>query len=97
VKLINVLNDILGELFCNREAEIAGERASLEYFTDQVSFDFKDRTGMANNYYVDSACYFLTRTPSNNLSGLSDIQEIPTYCLSIPNHMRIYIKFAIHC
>jgi hypothetical protein len=88
VKLINVLNDILGELFCNREAEIAGERASLEYFTDQVSFDFKDRTGMANNYYVDSACYFLTRTPSNNLSGLSDIQQ--RLRLRLPKHTKPY-------
>jgi len=30
---------------------------------------------MANNYYVDNACYFLTRTPSNNLTGLSDIED----------------------
>ena len=48
---------------------------SLEYLTDQTSFDFKDRTGMTNNYYVDNACYFLTRASSNNLIGLSDIQQ----------------------
>jgi hypothetical protein len=88
IKKVNILNDILDRLLTNQEIEIVSETASLEYFTEQISFDFKDRTGMTNNYYVDSACYFLTRSPSNNLIGLSDIQH--KLRLKLPRHTKPY-------
>lgn len=88
VRRVSFLNDVLDKLFNSCEIEIAGELASLEYFTDQISFDFKDRTGMTNNYYVDSACYFLTRTPSSNLIGFADIQRKLRF--KLPKHTKPY-------
>jgi hypothetical protein len=75
IKKIDMLNDFLEQLLNGDEVEIVGEKASLEYFADHISFGFKDKRGMPNNYYVDNACYYSERTHSNNLTGLSDVQD----------------------
>jgi hypothetical protein len=95
IKKIDMLSGFLDELLKGDEIEITKEKASLEYFTKQITFDFKDRRGMANNYYVDNACYFLKRAPSSNPTGLSDIEN--RLQLKLPKHVKPYESMSQVC
>jgi hypothetical protein len=95
IKKINMLSGFLEQLLNHDEIEIIKEKASLEYFTKQISFAFKDRKSMANNYYIDNACYYLTRSPSSNPTGLADIQN--TLRLKLPTHSKPYEDLSQVC
>ncbi|MGC1927363.1 MAG: hypothetical protein WA667_00180 [Candidatus Nitrosopolaris sp.] len=95
IKKNSMLSAFLEELLKGDQIEILKEKASLEYFTKQISFDFKDRRGMANNYYVDNACYYLKRTPCGSPTGLSDIEN--RLQLKLLKHVRPYESLSQVC